>query len=144
MPTCRRTSNSAFFSLSPRITRTARLNNQRISRQAILSSTWPANHHRASPAGAQAGQRHDRVSGRHRISGSLSPCLSPNSLCVPGAIAGWTVMADSGVWTNRSKRSRYLLLGNLRGRSAGKFRGGTDSYHVNAGRAAKIGAAVGV
>ena len=53
-------------------------------------------------------------------------------------------MADSGVWTNRSKRSRYLLLGNLRGRSAGKFRGGTDSYQVNAGRAAKIGAAVGL
>ena len=63
---CRSTSNSAFFSPSSRITRTARLNNQRISRQTILSSTWPANHHRTSRAGKQAGQRYDRVSGRHR------------------------------------------------------------------------------
>ena len=48
---CRSTSNSAFFSPSPRTTRTARLNNQRISRQTILSSTWPANQHRTSRAG---------------------------------------------------------------------------------------------
>jgi hypothetical protein len=64
---CRSTSNSAFFSASPRTTRTARLNNQRISRQTILSSTWSASHHRTSIAGERAGQRHDRVSGRHRI-----------------------------------------------------------------------------
>jgi DDE domain len=64
---CRSTINSAFFSPSPRTTRTARLNNQRISRQAILSSTWSANHHHASIAGKQAGQRHDRVSERHRV-----------------------------------------------------------------------------
>ena len=63
----RTTSSSAFFSPSPRTTSTARLNNQRISRQAILSSTWSANPHRASLAGEQAGQRHDRVSGRHRV-----------------------------------------------------------------------------
>jgi transposase-like protein len=48
---CRSASSSAFFSSSPRTTRTARLNNQRISRQAILSSTWPASHHRTSRAG---------------------------------------------------------------------------------------------
>jgi hypothetical protein len=44
-------SNSAFFARSPRITRIARLNNQRISRQMILSSTWSANHHRTTRAG---------------------------------------------------------------------------------------------
>ena len=38
--------NSAFFARSHRNTRTARPNNQRISRQTILSSsTWSANHH---------------------------------------------------------------------------------------------------
>jgi hypothetical protein len=74
---CRSTSNSAFFSSSLRTTRTARLNNQRISRQAILSSTWSANHHRASLAGERAGQRHDRVSGRHRLAVALSPRLQP-------------------------------------------------------------------
>ena len=63
---CRSTSNSAFFSLSSWITRIARLNNQRISRQAILSSTWSANHHCTSLAGKTAGQRHDRVSGGTR------------------------------------------------------------------------------
>ncbi len=47
----RSASNSAFFAPSPRTTSTARLNNQRISRQTILSSTWPANHHRTSRAG---------------------------------------------------------------------------------------------
>jgi hypothetical protein len=52
-----------------RTTRTASLNNQRISRQAILSSTWPANHHRTSRVGKQAGQRHYRVSGRDRTEG---------------------------------------------------------------------------
>jgi len=48
---CRSTSNSASFSRSPLDTRTARLNNQRISRQTILSSTWSANHHRTSRTG---------------------------------------------------------------------------------------------
>jgi hypothetical protein len=62
---CRSTSSSAFFSPSPRTTRAAKLNNQRISRQTILSSTWPANHHRFSRAGKTAGQRHDRVFERH-------------------------------------------------------------------------------
>ena len=42
---CRSTSSSAFFSSSPR---TTRLNNQRMNRQTILSSTWPANHHRTA------------------------------------------------------------------------------------------------
>jgi hypothetical protein len=51
---CRSTSSSAFFSRSPRTTRMARLNNQRISRQTILSSTWLANHHRTSRAGETA------------------------------------------------------------------------------------------
>jgi len=60
---CRSTSNSAFFSPSPRTTRTARLNNQRISRQAILSSTRSANHHHASPAG-EAGRSTTRSSFR--------------------------------------------------------------------------------
>jgi hypothetical protein len=46
---CQSASNSAFFFPSPRITRIARLNNQRISRQTILSSTWPANHHPHQP-----------------------------------------------------------------------------------------------
>jgi hypothetical protein len=41
-------SNSAFFVQSPRNTRP---NNQRISRQTILSSTRSANHHRTSLAG---------------------------------------------------------------------------------------------
>jgi len=65
---CRSTSNSASLSPSPRTIRTARLNSQRISRQTILSSTTgSANHRRASHVGEQAGQRHDRVSGRHRF-----------------------------------------------------------------------------
>ncbi len=51
---CRSTTSSAFFSSSPRTTRTARLNNQRMSRQTILSSTWSANHHRTSLAGGTA------------------------------------------------------------------------------------------
>ncbi|MFI5062657.1 MAG: hypothetical protein ACHP9Z_01575 [Streptosporangiales bacterium] len=68
---CRSTSNSAFFSPSPRTTRRARLNNQRISRQAILISTWSANHHRARLAGEQAGQRQDRVSGRLGFAASM-------------------------------------------------------------------------
>jgi putative transposase len=64
---CRSTSSSASFSRSPPTTRIARLKNQRISRQTILSSTWLANHHRTSRAGKRPGQRRDRVSGRHRI-----------------------------------------------------------------------------
>jgi hypothetical protein len=64
---CRSTSSSALFARSPRTTRTARLNNQRISRQAIFSSTWPANQHRTSLGDETAGQARDRVSGRHRV-----------------------------------------------------------------------------
>jgi hypothetical protein len=47
---CRSTSSSAFFARSPRNT-TVRPDNQRISRQTILSSTSSANHHRTSLAG---------------------------------------------------------------------------------------------
>jgi hypothetical protein len=53
---CRSTSNSAFVSRSPLDIRTARLNNQRMSRQTILSSTWPANHHRANRTGQMGRQ----------------------------------------------------------------------------------------
>jgi len=57
---CRSASSSAFFSASPR---TTRLNNQRISRQTILSSTRSANHHRTSIAG-QKGRSTTRSSFR--------------------------------------------------------------------------------
>jgi hypothetical protein len=55
-----------------------------------LSSTWSANHHRASLAGEQAGQRHDRVSGRHSI-------LSADQL------------ADYGPWFDSHRRLRELV-----------------------------------
>jgi hypothetical protein len=45
---CRSTSSSALFARSPLTTTTARLNSQRISRHAILSSTWQANHRRTA------------------------------------------------------------------------------------------------
>jgi hypothetical protein len=45
---CRSTSSSASFARSPRTITAARLNNQRISGQTILSSTRSANHHRLS------------------------------------------------------------------------------------------------
>jgi hypothetical protein len=48
---CRSTSSSASFARSLRSTRTARPSIRRTSRQAILSSIRPANHHRALAAG---------------------------------------------------------------------------------------------
>jgi hypothetical protein len=53
---CRSASNSAPLARSPRNMSTPRLNNQRISRQAIFSSIWPANHHR-QPAQARSTTR---------------------------------------------------------------------------------------
>jgi hypothetical protein len=51
----------------PRAAWTARLSNQRVSKQTILSSAWPASHYRTILAGETAGQPGDRVFGRHRI-----------------------------------------------------------------------------
>jgi hypothetical protein len=48
---CRSTSSSASLAWSPRSTRTARPNSQRISKQTILSNTPSANHHSTSLAG---------------------------------------------------------------------------------------------
>jgi hypothetical protein len=64
---CRSTSNSASFALFPRNPSTPRPNYQRISMQTILSSTRSANHHSTSLAAKRAGQQHDRVPGRHRV-----------------------------------------------------------------------------
>jgi hypothetical protein len=50
----------AFFAGSPRKTRTARLNSQRMIRNAILSSTWPASYPSARPAG-EADQAKDVI-----------------------------------------------------------------------------------
>jgi hypothetical protein len=94
---CRSASNSAFLSPSPRTTRTARLNNQRISKQAILSSTRPANHHHASLAGERAGQRHDRVSGRHRVPPGRCACWSVR--LAPGSGTGPLHQQQRGVVT---------------------------------------------
>ena len=60
---CRSASSSAFFARSPRNTSTVRPNNQRISRQTLLSSTRSANHHRTSIAG-QKGRSTTRSSFR--------------------------------------------------------------------------------
>ena len=57
---CRSTSNSAFFARSPRNTSTVRPNNQRISRQTILSSARSANHHRHQPR-RRSGQVNDTI-----------------------------------------------------------------------------------
>ena len=76
----RTTSNSAFFAPVPRDTRTARPNNQRISRQTILSSIRPANHHRISCAVQIAVQPRDRVFGRHMIDLGLGQEFA-GSLC---------------------------------------------------------------
>jgi hypothetical protein len=43
---CRSISSSASFARSPRNTRTAMPSMRHVSRQTILSSTRPANHHR--------------------------------------------------------------------------------------------------
>jgi hypothetical protein len=48
---CRSASSPASFARSLRKTKTARLNDQRMSRQTILSSIRSANHHRTSRAG---------------------------------------------------------------------------------------------
>lgn len=74
---CRSASNSGFWSASPRTTWTASLDNQRISRQTILSGTWSASHHRVSLAGERTGQRHDRGPGGTGTPSSrhvLTPC----------------------------------------------------------------------
>jgi hypothetical protein len=78
---CRSTSNSAPFARSLRATRTARPNNQRISRQAILSSTRPANHHRTSHAD-ETGRSTTRSSFRaaQASAGPAAICLKPWAL----------------------------------------------------------------
>ena len=62
---CRSTSSSASIAGSLRDIRTARPSTRRTSRQTILSSTPPANHHRAQAAGEGAGQPRNRLFERH-------------------------------------------------------------------------------
>jgi hypothetical protein len=77
---CRSTSSPAFFAWSPRNIRTARPKVHRMSRQAILSSTPPANHHRIIRSGETAAQRCDRVSGRHSLPGEVTYLVPPLEL----------------------------------------------------------------
>ena len=74
---CRSTSSSASFAPSRRNIRIAGPSTWRTSKYTILSSTRPANHHRARPAADSAGQPLNRVFERHRSERSTSTTRMP-------------------------------------------------------------------
>ena len=74
---CRSTSSSASFAPSRRNIRIAGPSTWRTSKYTILSSTRPANHHRARPAADSAGQPLNRVFEWHRSERSTSTTRMP-------------------------------------------------------------------
>ena len=122
----RTTSNSAFFARSPRTTRTARPNSQRISRQTILSSTWSANPHHTSHAGE---------TGRSATRSSFRAAQDQRGQYRPVGLIWWRRIKVSAVFHISSRRdsrnpaatgvvtrntSRMHMIGDHHGRTAGR------------------------